>query len=241
MDTRVSGKLTARLAKIARKHVPASDLLDVNAVPLRTRVLTRVPDCARCNDRCCVHREPGSGILLSLQDVAHLVDSGLGHLIVGKFTFRRDRRGRFVGDIDEMPRLKKKKSGLCHYYDEKSGKCMGYGVRPTICRRFPYEIAYKRGTMKPFAQFIPWASCPTVKVPVSHPSALQMARDAAADENVTYEDTVLLPERVEELRRAGFGPYLPPPEECPPGPQARGNGRASRVSGRAARARKGTA
>jgi Fe-S-cluster containining protein len=163
--------------------------------------------------------------------VAYLVDSGLGHLVVGKFTFRRDRRGRVLEDIDEMPRLAKQPNGNCHFYDEKGGKCTGYGQRPTICRRFPYEIGYRRGSGRPFAQFIPWAACPTVRLPVGSAPVVQMAQDAAQDENLAYEDAILLPDRIEELRRAGFGPYLPPPEECPA--RRRGaNGREGKLNGK---------
>ena len=239
MDTRVRGELTAKLSKIVRKNVDPSELLDVDAIPMRTPSVARVPDCERCTDRCCVHKEPDTGILLSLRDVAHLVDSGLGHLVVGKFTFRRDRDGEPYPDIDEMPRLKKKRNGLCHFYDEKSGKCTGYGVRPTICRRFPYEIGYRKGTGKPFAQFIPWAACPTVRVPADAAPVQQMARDAAHDENVSFEDVVLLTERIEELRRTGFAPYLPPPSDCPPGaPGSNGRARASDDDSASARGRR---
>jgi Fe-S-cluster containining protein len=195
-------------------------MLDGGAIPFGARgkqATARVPVCERCKERCCVHKEPESGILLSLRDVAHLVDSGLSHLIVGKFVFHRDSRGRITGDVEDMPRLAKQRSGNCHFYEEKSGKCTGYGYRPTICRRFPFEVGFRAATGKPFAQFIPWAPCPTVRVPVDSAPVRQMIRDAAEDENLEYEDVILLPERIEELRRAGFGPYLPPPEECPGG------------------------
>ena len=223
MDTRVRGQMTAKLAKIARKSVRPADVLDADAIPFSSRVTARVPDCENCTDRCCVHKEPDSGILLSLRDVAHLVDSGLGHLVVGRFTFRRDRRGRILEDVEHMPRLAKQRNGNCHFYDPRTGKCTGYGTRPTICRRFPYEIGYRVGTGKPFAQFIPWAKCPTVRVPVRSPSVQQMVRDAVYDENLSFEDAILIPDRIEELRRAGFGPFLPPPDECPGGrPIAKG-------------------
>lgn len=215
MDTRIRGKLTKRLAGIAGKVIRPTDLLDDGKVVLPPRVAVRVPDCANCPDRCCVHKEPDSGILLSLRDVAHLVDSGLADLIVGRFTFRKDRNGRVTEDVEDMPRLAKQPDGNCHFYDESTGRCTGYGVRPTICRRYPYEVAYRPGSGKPFARFIPWATCPTIPAERSSPGVAQMIRDSVFDENIAFEDAMMLPDFLEDLRRVGFGPYLPPPEECP--------------------------
>lgn len=215
MDSRVRGTMTKRLARIARKAIRPADLLDDRRITMRRGGAAKLPDCARCTDRCCVHKEPDSGILLSLRDIAHLVDSGLAHLITGRFTFRRDRRGRFLEDVEEMPMLAKQPDGNCHFYDPVAGRCNGYGVRPTICRRFPFEIGYPRANGKPFARFIPWAPCPTLPAARDDAPVKQMARDAVADENLAFEDAMLLPDAIEDLRRAGFGPYLPPPEECP--------------------------
>jgi Fe-S-cluster containining protein len=217
VDERTRGKLSKALTRLSDEHVDPDDLLDPDAIEVRNRdgALT-MPDCANCTERCCVHKEPGSGILLSLEDVAHLVDSGLGHLIVGRFTFKRTKKGKILDEIDQMPRLAKQDDGNCHFYDEKTGRCTGYGVRPTICRRFPYEVDYKKRTGRPFARFIGWSQCPTLEGPQYRASIAQMARDAVVDENVSYQDAVLLGDHVEALRAAGFGPYLPPPEECPP-------------------------
>ncbi len=221
MDTRVRGKMSERLSRIARKRIAGSEYMDPESIQLAPRTAGRLPLCEQCTDRCCVHKEPRSGILLSLTDVAHLIDSGLAHLIVGRFTFRRDKSGRILEDIDQMPRLAKQPDGNCHFYEESTGRCTGYGVRPTICRRFPYEVAYRPGSGKPFARFIPWATCPTAKVPRDSPAVRQMAKDAVMDENVSFEDVMLLPDAIGELRRAGFGRFLPPPKECPPGPWRR--------------------
>jgi Fe-S-cluster containining protein len=191
------------------------DYLDPKDVPLaREKEPFVVPDCANCTSRCCVHREVGSGILLSLRDVATLVDSGLEDLIVGTFTFRK-RQGRILPELDKMPRLAKRQ-GNCVFYDPVSGLCTQYGDRPTICRRFPYEVDYRKRTERPFARFIPWAPCRTKKGGRQfEPAVRQMVEDAVEDENVSFEDVVLLPEYIEELREIGFSRFLPPPEECP--------------------------
>jgi len=229
VDERKNGELSRALAGLSDEHVDPDDILDPDAVPVknRDRALT-MPDCERCTERCCVHKEPDSGILLSLQDVAHLVDSGLGHLIVGRFSFKRNKRGKILDEIDAMPRLAKQDDGNCHFYDEKTGRCTGYGVRPTICRRFPYEVSYKKKSGKPFARFIGWSQCPTLEGPEFQASIAQMARDAVVDENVSYVDAVLLGEHVEELRRSGFERFLPPPDECPPPKKKGKKGRKSR-------------
>ncbi|HMB71074.1 MAG TPA: YkgJ family cysteine cluster protein [bacterium] len=217
MDERNHGELSQQLERLSEQHVDRDDLLDPDQVPVKNRGDRWImPDCPSCTERCCLHPEPDSGILLSLHDVAHLVDSGCAHLIVGTFTFKRNKRGKVLDEIDQMPRLAKQDNGDCHFYDGATGRCNGYGVRPTICRRFPYEVSYKKKSGKPFTRFIGWSQCPTVEDGEKHQDSIrQMARDAVVDENVSFEDAVLLGEHVEALRKAGFGPYLPPPSECP--------------------------
>src|SRR5688572_4725476 len=212
MDTRVAGKLTKRLDRLAKKVIEPEDLLDASKIPLeREAGPFVVPNCAKCTLKCCIHKEVGSGILLSLRDVAQLIDSGFGDLIIGTFTFKRDKDGTL--QLDQMPRLAKKQ-GHCVFYDQETELCGGYGVRPTICRRFPYEVHYRVGSGKPFARFIPWAPCPTDRSPKYEKSVRQMAADSVEDENLSFVDTLLLPDHVEELRRLGFEKVLPPPEKA---------------------------
>ena len=84
-----------------------------------------------------MHKKRDEGILLSLRDIATLTDSGLEEFIVGRYTFKK-KKGKVLPEIDKMPRLKKN-NGNCIFYEEESGLCTQYGLRPTICRRFPYE------------------------------------------------------------------------------------------------------
>ncbi len=211
VDTRVRGKLTKRLVRFAKTVVDPDVLVDPATIVLEHEEGPFVvPDCPRCELKCCVHKEVGSGILLSLQDIANLIDSGLGDLIVGTFTFRQRADGEM--EIHEMPRLAKRQ-GNCVFYDEEKGLCNGYGTRPSICRRFPYEVHYRRGSGKPFARFIPWAPCPKVQKKSFEPAVRQMAMDAVEDENFSFEDNMLLPDHVEELRKIGFARFLPVPEK----------------------------
>ncbi len=174
-----------------------------------------IPDCVKCEDRCCVHKKPGEGILLSLRDIAALVDSGLGDCIEKQYTFKK-KKGNVLPEVDHMPRLKKQ-NGNCIFYDAQSGLCTQYDLRPTICRRFPYEVVYKntKSGEVPIARFIAGLPCPKISSRDNEESVRQMVDDAIEDENISLEDDTLLPEHHQELRKMGFGPYLPNPEDCP--------------------------
>ncbi len=212
MDTRVRGTLTKRLTRYAKQVISPGDLLDAREIRLENDEGPYVlPNCPKCTSKCCIHEEVGSGILLSLRDEANLIDSGLGDLIVGTYTFKRSRDGSM--EIDKMPRLAKRR-GRCVFYEEEKGLCGAYGFRPTICRRFPYEVSYRAGSGKPFARFIPWAPCPTTQKKAYESSVREMVADSVDDENLSFEDAMLLPDHVEEIRRLGFGSVLPPPAEC---------------------------
>jgi len=213
-DQRVRGSLTRRLIGLAEDIMEPEDVLDPDTVPIENPGGWEMPDCANCVDRCCIHKGRKQGILLSLQDVAHLVDSGLEDLIVGTFTFKH-RNGEYLPEVKEMPRLAKRQ-GYCVFYDPDAGMCNGYAFRPTICRRYPYEVEYRRGSGRPFARYIPDAPCAKTRGKKYEPAIREMVREAVIDENISLEDSVLLPEHHEELRAMGFDRWLPPPEECPP-------------------------
>jgi len=213
-DLRTGGRLTRRLRKLARDVVDDDELLDPDKIRMKDgKNRYDMPDCANCADRCCIHKGAKMGILLSLQDVANLVDSGFEDLIVGTFTFKK-KKGRILDEIDEMPRLAKKQ-GYCIFYDPERGICTGYAYRPTICRRYPFEVDYKKSSGRPFARYIPDAPCAKVSGREHEPAIQAMVREAVIDENISLEDVVLVAEFHDELRRIGFGKWLPPEEECP--------------------------
>ena len=215
-DKRVQGTLTKQLNRLARAVIEPDGLIDSAIVRLKKNKGPFVlPDCQNCDDRCCVHKEAQLGILLSLRDIANLVDGGLQGYIVGRYTFKK-RKGKVLPEINKMPRLEKYK-GNCIFYDEHTGLCNEYGLRPTICRRFPYEVDYKKTKSRelPLAQFIPEAPCPTISGSVYEEEVRQIALDAVDEENVSIEDELLLPYHHKILREIGFSPYLPSPEECP--------------------------
>lgn len=213
-DRRIEGRLTRRLRKLAREVVDQDDMLDPDEIRMEDgKRRYDMPDCANCADRCCIHKGAKQGILLSLQDVANLVDSGFEDLIVGTFTFKK-KKGRILEEIDEMPRLAKKQ-GYCIFYDPDRGTCTGYAYRPTICRRYPFEVEYKKGSGKPFARYIPDAPCAKTRGRRYDPAIREMVREAVVDENISLEDALVLPDFHDELRRIGFGKWLPPEKECP--------------------------
>ncbi|GJL63676.1 MAG: hypothetical protein NPIRA04_23300 [Nitrospirales bacterium] len=216
-DSRKKGSLSKKLNRLAQAVLANEGLLNPASVKIKKNNGSfEIPDCGTCEDRCCVHKKRGEGILLSLRDIAALVDSGLGDFIIKQFTFKK-KKGKVLPEIDQMPRLQSK-DGNCIFYDEQSGLCTQYGLRPIICRRFPYEVAYnntKSGEV-PIVRFISGVPCPKNSISYYGESVRQMVNDAIEDENISFEDEELLPGYHEELRKMGFGPYLPNPEECPP-------------------------
>ncbi len=216
IDSRKKGSLSKKLNRLARVVLETEGVVDPATVKVKKNNGSfEIPDCNKCEDRCCVHKKPGEGILLSLRDIAALVDSGLGDFIEKQFTFKK-KKGKVLPEIDQMPRLKSK-NGNCIFYDEPSGLCTQYGLRPTICRRFPYEIAYnktKSGEV-PIVSFVSGVPCPKIPIRDYGESVRQMVNDAIEDEKISFEDEELLPQYHEELKKMGFGPYLPNPEDCP--------------------------
>ena len=216
MDSRVNGRLSKKLYRFARSVLEVEHLVDPATVSIKKyRGTYKLPDCSNCQDRCCVHKKRDEGILLSLRDIATLTDSGLEEFIVGRYTFKK-KKGKVLPEIDKMPRLKKN-NGNCIFYEEESGLCTQYGLRPTICRRFPYEIEHKMTKSREVAtaRFIPGVPCPKISTHTYEEPVRQMVVDAIEDENISFEDDQLLPTYHEELRKMGFGPYLPNPEDCP--------------------------
>ncbi|MGB0910772.1 MAG: YkgJ family cysteine cluster protein [Nitrospirales bacterium] len=217
MDTRVKGTLSKKLHRLGRAVLETDELVDPAMVKVKkNRGSFEIPDCRNCLDRCCVHKKVGEGILLSLRDIATLVDSGLGDYIVGRYTFKK-KKGQVIPEVDKMPRLKSQKNGNCVFYDEEPGLCTQYGLRPTICRRFPYEVDYemRKSGEVPIARFISGLPCPKISTRDYGETVQQLVVDAVEDENISLEDDQLLPKHHEALRKMGFGPYLPSPEDCP--------------------------
>ena len=213
---RVKRSFSKKLTRLARAVLKTESVVDLSTVKIKKHNGSfKIPDCANCQDRCCVHKKPGEGILLSLRDIATLVDSGLGEFIVGRYTFKK-KKGKVLPEIDRMPRLKKH-NGNCIFYDEQSGLCTQYDLRPTICRRFPYEIDYRKTKSGevPIARFVPEVPCPKISINYYGDSVRQMVGDAIEDENISFQDDELLPRHHTALRKIGFGPYLPHPEDCP--------------------------
>ncbi len=217
MDERVKGKLYKKLRNLAGAVLNTEDFVDPGTASVKkTRGAFKVPDCGSCEDRCCVHKKPEEGILLSLWDIATLVDSGLEDFIVGRYTFEK-KHGHVLPEVDKLPRLKKR-NGNCIFYEEQSGRCTQYGLRPTICRRFPYEVHYKSTKRReiPIVRFMSGLPCPTISISDDEDTVQQYVADTVHDENISLEDDLLLPIYHKQLRKMGFGPYLPGPKNCPP-------------------------
>ena len=62
-DQRVEGRLTRRLRKLAREIMDPDDILDPDKIEIkRGQHRYDMPDCGSCEERCCVHKEPGMGM-----------------------------------------------------------------------------------------------------------------------------------------------------------------------------------
>jgi Fe-S-cluster containining protein len=89
----------------------------------------------RCVKVCCTGWPADAGIRLNLLDLVQLRAAGLLASVQGTFAVssRDQPRMRSVG-------------GHCVHYDPASRRCTIWEHRPTICRTFPFAIAYTVGS-----------------------------------------------------------------------------------------------
>ncbi len=224
VDRRAKGTLHQALEELLRRAARPEELVD----PARVEMADApgpylVPDCENCPQKCCAFKSPDFYVMLGLRDIASLVDGGLGDLIVGRFVLAPTPGLPGSWQIEDMPRLAKKR-GSCVFYDPVTGLCGEHEVRPNLCRRYPYELDFREGRWeRPFTRMIPGAPCPERRdLPDGEALALQLAADALVDENMAREDLFLLPDHLDELRAIGFARFLPEPQP------SRGRARGSR-------------
>ena len=141
---RVKRSFSKKLTRLARAVLKTESVVDLSTVKIKKHNGSfKIPDCANCQDRCCVHKKPGEGISFFLSVTSRpLSTADLGNSS-SVDTHSMKKKGKVLPEIDRMPRLKKH-NGNCIFYDEQYGLCTQYDLRPTICRRFPYEIDYRK-------------------------------------------------------------------------------------------------
>ncbi len=89
----------------------------------------------RCAKVCCTGWAADAGIRLNLLDLVRLRAAGLLASV----------RGAFRVSSRDQPRMRSV-DGHCLHYDPAERRCTIWEHRPTICRTFPFGIAYTVGT-----------------------------------------------------------------------------------------------
>lgn len=176
----------------------------------------RLPECEGCVAPCC--SQISGKIVLSLLDVARLVDAGHSSAISGSFRgFAKllelyletadasvfGEMGVLVSDQlnqDYMPSLKKIGSQCVFLSGE--GRCTIYAVRPEACRRFPLSYDYETKKM------ISDQACINLSEKPENNEWMDATRIALHSENERMRDIALL--MLDPLRVAaiGFADYL---------------------------------
>ncbi|MEK6557763.1 MAG: YkgJ family cysteine cluster protein, partial [Candidatus Margulisiibacteriota bacterium] len=175
-----------------------------------------LPVCDSCISNCC--SQLSGKVVLSLIDVARLVDSGHADAIDGSFRgFAKmlelyletgnvsvfGEMGVLVSDQlnhDYMPSLKKKGS-RCFFLSER-GRCEIYSVRPESCRRFPFQ--YDHATKKISAD----ASCAGLEKVAGDKERIEATKELLHAENERLKDMALLMLDAERVAAIGFASYL---------------------------------
>jgi Fe-S-cluster containining protein len=85
----------------------------------------------RCAKVCCTGWPADAGIRLNLLDLVRLHAAGLLASV----------RGAFTPSSRDQPRLRSV-DGHCVHYDPAARRCTIWEHRPTICRTYPFAIAY---------------------------------------------------------------------------------------------------
>jgi len=89
----------------------------------------------RCAKVCCTGWPADAGIRLNLLDLVRFHAAGLLASV----------RGAFTPSSRDQPRMRSV-DGHCVHYDPATRRCTIWEHRPTICRTFPFGIAYTVGT-----------------------------------------------------------------------------------------------
>jgi Fe-S-cluster containining protein len=176
----------------------------------------RFADCAACSSNCCARLE--GKILLTLKDVARLVDAGHADAIVGTFRGFASFLDQYLTERDPdvfnavnvmmsekltestyMPSLKKV-GDRCVFLDD-ANRCKVYQQRPEACRRYPFDFDHR-------TRWITWdPACPST-TPIKEGQEPAVMRDVVNSENERLRDIALVMLSRDALVQTGFGDYL---------------------------------
>lgn len=182
--------------------------------PARLHVVApvgKVNDCSACTNLCCIG--PKSTVLLTLRDLAALVDVGRTDLIThDKPTFAaaelatHPALARHTGSSAwaEFPVLAKNSFGACRALDTE-GKCTLFPHWPLSCARFPYSL-------QPDAVEVVYSQrCEAFWIaPQAEAAQRAMAVQAVAAYNQRIKDQVLLAYARPALEALGLVRFLAP-------------------------------
>ena len=176
----------------------------------------RSPDCSTCPSNCCTRLE--GKILLTLKDIARLVDAGRADAIVGtykgfaaildQYVSERDPNvfsavnvmmNEKINETSYMPSLDRV-GKRCILLDE-SNQCSAYKVRPEACRRFPFDFDHH-------SHWIMWdMSCPSNEA-ITEEKQSRVVMDVLSSENERLRDISLIMLNREALAQIGYSDYL---------------------------------
>lgn len=176
----------------------------------------RSPDCSTCTSNCCTRID--GKILLTLKDVARLVDAGKADAITGtyrgfaaildRYLTERDPNvfnmanvmmSEKMNDASYMPSLKKD-GDRCVLLDS-SNKCSAYDIRPESCRRYPFEFDHT-------THWVTWnTACPST-APLKEGEEEKVIDEVLSSENERLRDIALIMLNKEALAEIGYKDYL---------------------------------
>lgn len=173
-------------------------------------------NCTDCKNNCCSRIE--GKVLLTLKDLAILIDNGHKDAIEGSFSgfaallsdYQKNRDTAIFNDVNilmqdtlnnqYMPYLKKA-ANVCTFLD-KEGRCAIYDIMPRACKSYPYVYDAKK-------REIAWSeNCNSKSSAVSEKEKDDAIRSVIESENERIRDISLIMLNSENLAKIGFKEYL---------------------------------
>ncbi|OGI08245.1 MAG: hypothetical protein A2Y40_08210 [Candidatus Margulisbacteria bacterium GWF2_35_9] len=172
--------------------------------------------CGSCESNCC-SRIDGK-ILLTLKDIAVLIDNGHENSIEGSFRgfatllkdYQENRDNSVFNDVSRlmqdmlnneyMPYLKK--IGSACVFMSESGLCKVYDIRPVSCKMYPYHYDAS-------GKEIVWLNnCQSKSKNMSEEDKDRVVSNIAEFENERIKDISLVMLNIENLGKIGYKDYL---------------------------------
>ena len=162
-----------------------------------------VPNCGKCEKKCCPPR-----VAISLFDLARFIDKGLDKSIAGTF---KGYVELFLSDDATDVKLSHtymapttSEAEDCVFLDEDR-KCSIYEDRPFICRSYPVVIRIDEDKSK----LALWLNgCQDYEISSDEAAFRRLLNSAIQDYNEKLKSNALLMNSRNQLRELGFGKYM---------------------------------